>query len=188
MIVNIHGGGWVYGDKEIYQFYGMSLAQRGFAVVNFSYRLAPEAKFPAQLEDINKVITWMYQNGDKYGLDMEHVFMVGDSAGGHLCGIYSAICTNERYAMQYNFVIPNGFIPKALGLNCGVYNPLADNEVLGREEDEDLMEDLLPENGSIRERALVNLTNHITPQFPPVYLMTAIGDFADHRQKCWKML
>ena len=115
VIVNIHGGGWVYGDKEIYQFYGMSLAQRGFAVVNFSYRLAPEAKFPAQLEDINNVITWMYQNGDKYGLDMEHVFMVGDSAGGHLCGIYSAICTNERYAMQYNFVIPNGFIPKALG-------------------------------------------------------------------------
>lgn len=177
VIVNIHGGGWVYGDKEIYQFYGMSLAQRGFAVVNFSYRLAPEAKFPAQLEDINNVITWMYQNEDKYGLDMEHVFMVGDSAGGHLCGIYSAICTNERYAMQYNFVIPNGFIPKALGLNCGVYNPLADNEVLGREEDEDLMEDLLPENGSIRERALVNLTNHITPQFPPVYLMTAVGDY-----------
>lgn len=183
VIVNIHGGGWVYGDKEIYQFYGMSLAQRGFAVVNFSYRLAPEAKFPAQLEDINNVITWMYQNGDKYGLDMEHVFMVGDSAGGHLCGIYSAICTNERYAMQYNFVIPNGFIPKALGLNCGVYNPLADNEVLGREEDEDLMEDLLPENGSIRERALVNLTNHITPQFPPVYLMTAIGDFCRSQAK-----
>ena len=85
--------------------------------------------------------------------------------------------------MQYNFVIPNGFIPKALGLNCGVYNPLVDNEVLGREEDEDLMEDLLPENGSIRERALVNLTNHITPQFPPVYLMTAIGDFCRSQAK-----
>lgn len=177
VIVNIHGGGWVYGDKEIYQFYGMSLAQRGFAVVNFSYRLAPEAKYPAQLEDINKVITWMYQNRDKYGLDLEHVFMVGDSAGGHLCGIYSAICTNVEYASQYKFKIPNGFVPKAIGLNCGVYNPIADGEVLGRKEDVDLIEDLLPEKSSAREQELVNLTNHITSQFPPVYLMTAVGDF-----------
>lgn len=36
VIVSVHGGGWVYGDKERYQFYCMSLAQRGFAVVNFS--------------------------------------------------------------------------------------------------------------------------------------------------------
>ena len=42
LIVSIHGGGWVYGSKEINQFYCMSLAERGFAVVNFSYRLAPE--------------------------------------------------------------------------------------------------------------------------------------------------
>ena len=42
VIVSVHGGGWVYGDKTVYQFYCMSLAQRGFAVVNFSYRLAPE--------------------------------------------------------------------------------------------------------------------------------------------------
>ena len=58
VIVNIHGGGWVYGDKDLYQFYGMTLAQRGFAVVNFTYRLAPEAKYPAPLEDTNDVIGW----------------------------------------------------------------------------------------------------------------------------------
>ena len=40
--VSIHGGGWVYGDKERYQYYCMSLAQHGFAVVNYTYRLAPE--------------------------------------------------------------------------------------------------------------------------------------------------
>ena len=42
VIVSVHGGGWVYGDKAVYQFYCMSLAQRGFAVVNFSYRLTPQ--------------------------------------------------------------------------------------------------------------------------------------------------
>ena len=53
VIVSVHGGGWVYGDKERYQYYCMSLAQRGFAVVNFSYRLAPEHQFPAPVEDTN---------------------------------------------------------------------------------------------------------------------------------------
>ena len=41
VIVSVHGGGWVYGDKELYQYYCMNLAERGFAVVNFTYRLAP---------------------------------------------------------------------------------------------------------------------------------------------------
>ena len=44
VIVSVHGGGWVYGDKERYQYYCMDLACRGFAVVNFTYRLAPEYK------------------------------------------------------------------------------------------------------------------------------------------------
>ena len=46
-IVNVHGGGWVYGCKEVYQFYCMSLALKGFTVVNINYRLAPENRFPA---------------------------------------------------------------------------------------------------------------------------------------------
>ena len=54
-IISIHGGGWVYGSKEQYQFYGMRLAQRGFTFVNFNYRLAPEYKYPTALEDINQV-------------------------------------------------------------------------------------------------------------------------------------
>lgn len=177
VIVSVHGGGWVYGDKELYQFYGMTLAQRGFAVVNFTYRLAPEVKFPAPLEDTNNVISWMYENQEEYGLDMEHVFMVGDSAGGHLCGLYSAICTNPEYAVNYTFKVPNGFVPQAVALNCGAYNPLSEVGVLGGEQDQEIMEDFLPEKGSAKERALVNVTDHVTEKFPPVYLMTCVGDF-----------
>ena len=177
VIVSVHGGGWVYGDKELYQFYGMNLAQRGFAVVNFTYRLAPEVKFPAPLEDTNNVISWMYENQEEYGLDMDHVFMVGDSAGGHLCGLYSAICTNPEYAVNYTFKVPNGFVPQAVALNCGAYNPLSEVGVLGDEQDQELMGDFLPEKGSAKERALVNVTDHVTEKFPPVYLMTCVGDF-----------
>lgn len=56
--VSVHGGGWVYGDKELYSHYCMSLAQRGFVVVNFTYRLSPESKFPCHLEDTVKVFDW----------------------------------------------------------------------------------------------------------------------------------
>lgn len=178
VIVNIHGGGWVYGDKELYQFYCMSLAQRNFAVVNFTYRLAPEVKFPAALIDTNEVIAWMYENQEKYGLDMEHVFLVGDSAGGHLAGLYSAICTSPGYAEHYHFKVPHGFVPTAVALNCGAYVLFGSHQTLSESQDDDLIRgDLLREHGSERERALLNVPDHVTGAYPPVYLMTAVGDF-----------
>lgn len=177
VIVNVHGGGWVYGDKELYQFYGMTLAQRGFAVVNFSYRLAPENKYPAPLEDTNKVIEWMYENQEAYGLDMEHVFMVGDSAGGHLSALYAAICTNSECAKDYDFKVPNGFVPTALGLNCGAYVPLNEETILGSEQDNELMGDFLPEKGTKEEAQKINVTRHITEAFPPAFIMSCVGDF-----------
>ena len=54
VILNIHGGGFVYGTKEIYKRYCMDLARRGFTVVNINYRLAPRWKFLTPLEDINQ--------------------------------------------------------------------------------------------------------------------------------------
>ncbi len=178
VIVSVHGGGWVYGDKELYQFYGMSLAQRGFAVINFTYHLAPEYKYPTPLEDMNMVIQWMYDNAEKYGLDMEHVFMVGDSAGGHLAALYSTICTNPEYQKCYQFTVPNGFKAKALGLNCGAYVPIGrDAEIVGKSQDKELMGDFLPGGGTPEEAELIDVTKHVTPDFPPVFLMTAVGDF-----------
>ena len=59
VILSVHGGGWVYGTKETYQFYCMDLVKRGFAVVNFTYRLAPEHRYPAQIEDTNAVVEWI---------------------------------------------------------------------------------------------------------------------------------
>ena len=176
VIVVVHGGGWVYGNKELYQFYAMSLAQRGFAVVNYSYRLAPETKFPAQIEDTNEVIVWMFENQDTYGLDMEHVFLVGDSAGGHLAALYSDICTNPEYAARYDFEVPHGFVPTALGLNCGAYVPMKELPMDETDNDE-LMGDLLPGGGTSEEAELIDATRHVTGNFPPSFIMSCLGDF-----------
>lgn len=176
VIVSVHGGGWVYGDKERYQYYCMNLAQRGFAVVNFTYRLAPEYKYPASLEDTNLVFTWILNHAEEYGFDRKHIFGVGDSAGGHNLGLYSAICTNPEYATEYAFQVPEGFAPTAVGLNCGAY-------VIDLEGDttdgltKELMADFLPEQGNKKELELINVVKHITPQYPPTFLITATGDF-----------
>lgn len=178
VIVSVHGGGWVYGDKERYQFYCMNLAQRGFAVVNFTYRLAPEVKFPAALEDTNSVFAWVLDNADKYGFDKEHVFAVGDSAGAHNLGLYAGICTNPAYAAKYGFRTPEGFVPTAIALNCGAYVITLSKGPDGSDDlTQTLMGDLLPEKGTDEELELINVVNHVTPNYPPTFFMTCTGDF-----------
>lgn len=173
VIVSVHGGGWVYGDKQRYQYYCMSLVEHGFAVVNFTYRLAPKYKFPAQLEDTVMVFNWLLDHKDEYGFDIDNVFGVGDSAGGHLLGLYSCLCSNKDYADKYSFKVKDNFKPKAVALNCGVYQISMDDKGLIA----NLMKDLLPNKGSNQEMYLINVLNHITDSFPSVYVMTAVEDF-----------
>lgn len=176
VIVSVHGGGWVYGDKERYQFYCMNLAQRGFAVVNFTYRLAPEYPYPASLEDTNRVFHWVLSHGEDYGFDLDHVFGVGDSAGGHNLGLYAGICTNPAYAALYDFQPPKGFVPTAIALNCGAY--VIDLSENGSDETTKLlMADFLPGKGTAEELERIAVPNHVTAKFPPAFLMTCTGDF-----------
>lgn len=178
VIVSVHGGGWVYGDKERYQYYCMALAQRGFAVVNYTYRLAPEHKFPAPLEDANLVFAWVLDNAGRYGFDREHVFAVGDSAGAHILSLYTCICTNPEYAAEYAFRPPEGFAPAAVALNCGAYEvSMAPGPDGSRTRTQQLMEDYLPGKGTAGELELLNAAKHITPGFPPTFFMTCTGDF-----------
>ena len=175
VIISFHGGGWVYGDKERYQHYCMNIARHGFAVVNFTYRLAPEFQYPAGLEDMNAVAEWLMLNADKYGLDTANVFGIGDSAGANGIGLYAAILTNPDYAAQYDFTAPKGFALKGVGLLCGTYRiDLAnyDDEVTMP-----LIAEYLPHGGTVPEMEAMNLFKHITKNFPPVFAATGTGDF-----------
>ena len=174
VIVSVHGGAWVYGDKERYQWYCMDLALRGFAVVNFTYRLAPEFKFPSSLEDACLVFSWVLDHAKEYGLDTQHVFAVGDSAGAHLLGLFSNLCTNPAFAEKLAVKAPAGFAPTAVALNCGQYHTeLSDPEELTAK----LMAEYLPEHGTARELDLIEVVGYTTPAFPPAYIMTCEADF-----------
>ena len=119
VIVSVHGGGWVYGDKERYQYYCMSLAEHGFAVVNFTYRLAPKHKFPAALEDTNAVFHWLMRHGADYGLEPSRVFGVGDSAGAQLLGLFNADAEMLKIGVPAQRIISLCFPLAALGIISG---------------------------------------------------------------------
>lgn len=173
VIVSVHGGGWVYGTKETYQYYCMSLAQRGFAVVNYSYRLAPKHKYPAQLEDANTVIKWIYDHADTYSFDTNNIFGVGDSAGGQQLSVYAAMLNDKAYADYYNIDTPEGFQFNAIALNCGVYHREYDKKDLTS----GLMKDVLPKGWTNKDLEMFNSADKIRPGYPPTYVMSASGDF-----------
>lgn len=175
VIISVHGGGWVYGDKERYQFYCMELAKRGFGVINFTYRLAPEFKYPAPLEDVNLVAKWVMEHGARYKLDTSQVFGVGDSAGAQILGTYAAICTNPEFASHFSFRVPSGLRFCAIALNCGPYKiTITEPKDLAQQL---LCQEYLPQHGSEEELHMISVTEHVTEHFPPTFLMTAEADF-----------
>ena len=177
VLLNIHGGAWVYGDKKVYAPYCMYLAAQGFAVVNASYRLAPKHTFPAPLEDVGAMVEWVVDHAEEYGLDVSNLFFVGDSAGAHLATAYTAIQLNEAYAKSFPGIkVDERFIPKGLLLNCGVF----DIEVEWKKQGRALtpfLTDLLGEKPTVESVKQMSPAQFITSDFPSVHLTTSNGDF-----------
>ncbi|MBQ8159175.1 MAG: alpha/beta hydrolase [Clostridia bacterium] len=175
VIVSVHGGAWVYGDKDVYQYYCMSLAREGFCVVNFTYRLAPDFRFPAQLEDTVEAFRWVKEHAGEYGFDEHRVFAVGDSAGAHLLSLLCCACTDRDYAKRLGVAFDPDLLPRAVALNCGVYRmekPKGKFDFLGG-----ISRDLLPQRGTEEELKLVSPILHLKTGFPPALVMTCEGDF-----------
>lgn len=170
-IVSLHGGGYVYGSKEIYRRYCMDLARRGFTVVNFNYRLAPRHRFPAPLEDTNTVMTWLCDNAKSYHMDPNRLFVVGDSAGAQLASQYAAIWQNPEYAALFDFRVPPITI-RAVGLNCGVYDAANMCKFPRKGLAKDYLGKIIP-----AEDPRLAVLDAIDGRFPPAHITTACHDF-----------
>lgn len=173
VIIDIHGGGYFYGDKELYRFYCMRLAQGGFSVINFNYRLSPENHFPAPLEDIFAVVKWVDKNAEEYGFDVSNVFVTGDSAGAQLASQYGAIHTNPQYAKLFGFDIPGNVKIRALGLACGMYDL---KRRVQTESTSTLYKDYLGREGSIEDKRH-DVLSFITGDYPATYVFSSKEDF-----------
>lgn len=88
VIVQIHGGGWMRGDRRRQARPLMfELAAAGWGVVAISYRLSPRATFPDHVIDVKRAIAWIRRHGHEYGLDPSTVVLTGGSAGAHLAAL-----------------------------------------------------------------------------------------------------
>ena len=87
-LVFLHGGGWIYGDLESHDALCRVLAEQAqVRVIAVDYRLAPEAPFPAAVDDAMAAWTWVADHADALGIDPDRIAVGGDSAGGNLAAI-----------------------------------------------------------------------------------------------------
>ncbi|KAA8922423.1 alpha/beta hydrolase [Thermoplasma sp.] len=85
MIVYYHGGGFVFGDIDLYDNLCRKIANRSHSkVISVEYRLAPESKFPAAVDDAYEAYRWIRENARDLGIDESKIAIGGDSAGGNL--------------------------------------------------------------------------------------------------------
>ena len=83
LIVSIHGGAWERGDRH--SDAGLrKLTERGYALASIDYRLASQAKYPAQIDDVRRAVSWLVKHAGEYHFDTNRIFAIGASAGGHL--------------------------------------------------------------------------------------------------------
>jgi acetyl esterase len=89
-LVFFHGGGWVIGDLDSHDVVCRTLAREGeLIVIAVDYRLSPEAKFPAAVEDAIAATAWISDNAMTLGIDAARLTVGGDSAGGNLAAVVS---------------------------------------------------------------------------------------------------
>lgn len=168
VIVSVHGGGWFYGDKELYSHYCCLLAEHGYVVVNFNYRLSPQNKYPAAIEDVAYLIRYIHENAQTLGIDMDNFYMVGDSAGAQLTANYCIIASNSDYRAKLDFFTYD-LLPKKVCLNCGAYKMAERNDNISAW----YLKNAVTEK---QYKLFKDQLDYVNADFPEAYLMYSIND------------
>jgi acetyl esterase/lipase len=96
-IVQVHGGAWNTKDRTDGQHVALELAGRGIVVLSLDFRNAPEAPYPASLQDINYGVRWLKAHAREFGSSPERVGIYGTSSGGHQVLLTAIRPDDKRY-------------------------------------------------------------------------------------------
>lgn len=180
VIVSIHGGGWFYGDKALYSLYTKYLASKGFAVVNFNYRLAPEHRYPCGFADVCRLMHFVAVNGARYRFDLSRLYLVGDSAGAQLASQYAIYAASEEYRRLFEgmetLCAP---IPSRVALNCGIYDV--------DQQEQPIADWYLPtEMTAQQSQSAFHILDYMNERFPETFLMVSVNDGLMPRSRVMK--
>jgi acetyl esterase/lipase len=99
LVIFVHGGGWLNNDKYADMGYMKKTVSEivgsGYALASIDYRFSTQAVFPAQIQDCNRAVSFLYDNADKYGLEKSGFIVMGFSAGGHLASLMGLSKNND---------------------------------------------------------------------------------------------
>jgi acetyl esterase/lipase len=111
LLVYIHGGGWVGGDKA--QAEGLQLLRHGYCVASLNYRYSHQAIFPAQIEDCKTAIRWLRAHAAEYGYEPQRIAAWGASAGGHLTALLATTGNTREFDVGEN-------LDQSSAIRCGI--------------------------------------------------------------------
>lgn len=173
VVIDIHGGGWMYGDKELNKIYCEYIAARGFLVFNVSYRLAPQVTVREQLQDVCAALQWIGAHLGDFPADKNALMLTGDSAGGQLSAYAAALSVSEPLRRFFDCA------DFGLRFNCvTLTSPVAYMNVpgymgvYGR-----LMWGEPPFKRCVKTGLNFDDLIDQAPDFPPALLVTSSGDF-----------
>ncbi|MFJ8513733.1 alpha/beta hydrolase [Lysinibacillus xylanilyticus] len=175
VILFIHGGGFITGDKFMAANYSRALATDGYAVVSMNYELAPGATLFDQTKQVGEVWSYLQHLASEYPLDPTRVILAGSSAGAFLAGEFALIQSNAEYAKLVDIpqLMPANTINGLLLYSA----PYDITELLNNDLKSSLQFVLkrmgwgiLGDKNWMNKSDFLNLSKYVTKDFPPAFV------------------
>ncbi len=97
LVVFFHGGGWIFGNIELYSYYCSRLSsQTGARILLVDYRLAPRFRFPTAIEDCYSTLEWAASGARYWRVDSDRIYLMGDGTGGNLAAEVSRLARDRK--------------------------------------------------------------------------------------------
>ncbi len=127
VIIFIHGGSWSSGKKETYWWLGRNLAKNNIVTAVINYPLAPQATFKEMALASAQAVKWVSDSISTYGGNPKRIFLMGHSAGGHLCELINS--DNQYFkAVNINNPVKGVILNDAFGLDMEEYLTKAEKD------------------------------------------------------------
>lgn len=176
VFIDIHGGGFTYGYKELNRNFATHLAAEGFAVFSLNYRPAPQTDLRGQLTDIQAALGWIRNHLADWPISPRNVFLTGDSAGAALAWYTLLIERDARAAAAFGVPAPSGLPIAGAALISGVF-ALNESAIARRTLESTLGAGFFAGLGEGADGLLSPHAITAGADLPPLYLLTSSDDF-----------